>query len=55
MLIQRYAVYLTKLDENQLAAADVNGDEKITNKEALEIVRYTIHMSKNDRIGKLNG
>ena len=42
MLIQRYAVHLIKLDDTQLKAADVNGDGKVTNKDALSILRYSI-------------
>ena len=30
---------------------DVNGDGKVTNKDALEILRYTVKMSKNEKIG----
>ena len=44
---------LKKLDEDQLLAADVNGDGKVTNKDALDILRYTIHMTKNDKIGQI--
>ena len=53
MLVQRYVIKIKQLDDMQKKAADVNGDDKITNKDALEILRYTIHMSKNDRIGKI--
>ena len=51
MLIQRYTINLKKLTENQLLAANVYFDGKVTSKDALEILRYTINLSKNDKIG----
>ena len=42
MLIQRYTIKLKQLDDKQLKAADVNGDGKVTNKDALAILRFTI-------------
>ena len=51
--IQRYVINLKAFDENQLLAADVNGDGKVTAKDALEILRYTLNLSDNDNIGKI--
>ena len=42
MMIQRYAVNLISLDDNQIKAADINKDGKVTNKDALAILRFTI-------------
>ncbi len=50
MLIQRYVLHLAQFDEPALKAADVNGDGKITNKDALEILRYILKLSKNEII-----
>ena len=36
---------------NSTASITENSDSKVTNKDALEILRYTIQMSKNDKIG----
>ena len=33
-------------------SANIYGDEKVTAKNALEIQRYTIRMSKNERVGR---
>ena len=52
MLIQRYVIKLKQLDDEQLLAADVNADNKVTNKDALDILRFTIKQSKNENIGK---
>ena len=46
LVIQRYSINLTKLDDEQLAAADVNGDGKVTAKDALVIQRYSIKLGK---------
>ena len=52
MLIQRYVIHLKNFDEYQLMSANIYGDEKVTAKNALEIQRYTIRMSKNERVGR---
>ena len=52
MFIQRYVINLTKFDDDQLALADINNDNRVTNKDALEILRYTISLSKNELIGQ---
>ena len=49
MLIQRYVLHLAQFDEPALKA-DVNGYGKITNKDALEILRYILKLSKNEII-----
>ena len=52
MLIQRYVINMKKLDETQMKLADVNFDGKVTNKDSLEILRYSINLSKNEKIGQ---
>ena len=42
MVIQRYAVHLVQLTDDQLKAADINKDGKATNKDALSILRFTV-------------
>ena len=44
---------LTVNNNNHYNNSQINSDGKVTNKDALEILRYTIHMSKSDRIGKI--
>lgn len=44
LLVQRYTIGLTKLDDSRLEAADFNGDGKITNLDALQILRSTINL-----------
>ena len=41
-LASRYAVGLFKLDDEQFALADIDGDGRVTNKDALYILRFTI-------------
>ena len=43
---------LAKLDDNALAAADVNNDGKITGADCLVILRYTIKMKNTGRTGE---
>ena len=38
----RYSIKLDKLTDEQLAAADVNGDGKVNAKDSLATLRYTI-------------
>lgn len=42
MLIQRYAIHLISFDSSVLKAADINNDGRVTIKDALIILRYTI-------------
>ena len=42
LLIQRYVINMVKFDDTQMKAADVNCDDKITAKDALEIQPYSI-------------
>ena len=51
MLIQRYAVKIVKLDDDQMKLADVDGNGKVTNADSLNIIRYTIHASVKYPIG----
>ncbi len=46
LLILRYTINLTKLDEGQLKVADVNGDGKVTNKDSMIIQRAAINLEK---------
>ena len=41
-MIRRYALKLAELDAKDYEAADVNGDGKVTAKDALEVLRFTI-------------
>lgn len=52
IMVQRYVIKLTALDDKQLKTADVSGDNKVTTKDALDILRFTIKLSKNENIGK---
>ena len=52
-MVQKYASDKTDLTDKQKILADVNDDGKVDNRDALDILRYTIGLSKNERIGKL--
>jgi len=52
LLLQRYVIGLTKLDNVQLKLADVNGDGKYTNSDCLNILRYSINLNTNSRTGE---
>ncbi len=52
LIILRYTVNLTKLDDEQTAAADVDQDKKVSAKDAMTIQRYTINLANNEYIGK---
>ena len=43
MTVQRYAIKLDQLSDEQLKAADVDKDGKTTSKDALYILRYSIN------------
>ncbi len=53
MLIQRYFVKLISLDDKQQKLADVDGNNKITNADALSILRYTIKANVKFPIGQV--
>ena len=46
LIIQRYTINLTTLDDVQLAAADVNADGKVSGKDAMKIQRITLKLDK---------
>ncbi len=52
IIIQRYVISMTKLDDSQLAVSDVNYDGKVTNKDSLSVLRYTISLGDGMNIGK---
>ena len=52
LLLQRYVIGLTKLDDAALKLADVNGDNKYTNSDCLNILRYSINLNTNSRTGE---
>ena len=52
LLLQRYVIGLTKLDDVQLKLADVNGDGKNTNSDCLNILRYSINLNTNSQTGE---
>ena len=52
LLLQRYVIGLTKLDDVQLKLADVNGDGKNTNSDCLNILRYSINLNTNSHTGE---
>ena len=52
MLIQRFVINLEKLDNNQQKLADVDGNNKVTNADALSILRYTIKANVKYPIGQ---
>ena len=53
MLIQRYSVKLISLDDKQQKLDDVDGNNKITNADALSILRYTIKANVKFPIGQV--
>ena len=53
LAIQRYVINLKKLDSKQSKAADVDGDNKVTNKDAIIILRFTINIKVKYPIGEL--
>ena len=46
MTVQRYAIKLDQLSDEQLKAADVDKDGKTTSKDALYILRYSINLAQ---------
>ena len=52
MLIQRYAVNISDLDDTQKALADVDNNDKVTNSDALNILRYTVKENVKYSIGE---
>ena len=52
MLIQRYAVNLSELDETQKFLGDVDGNGKVTNADAMSILRYTVNENVKYSIGE---
>ncbi len=52
MLIQRYAVNLSNLDDTQKQLADVDGNGKVTNADAMSILRYTVNQNVKYSIGE---
>ena len=52
MVIQRSVIGLHKLDDTQTLLADVTGDGKVTNADALTILRYAIGVSTKSNIGE---
>ena len=45
MTVQRYAIKLAELTDEQLIAADVDKDGKVTAKDALYILRCSINLA----------
>ncbi|MBQ2152707.1 MAG: hypothetical protein II440_04595, partial [Clostridia bacterium] len=53
LIVQRAAINLVAVPDSHKPLADVNKDGKITASDALEILRYTLNLSKNETIGTL--
>lgn len=51
LLIQKHAINIEKLDEVEQKLADVDGNGKVTNADAMHILRYTIHSKVAYNIG----
>ena len=51
MIIQRYVVNIISLDDKQLKLGDVDGDNKVTAKDSLNIMRYTVKAAIKYPIG----
>ena len=45
MTVQRYAIKLAELSEEQIKAADVDNDGKVTAKDALYILRCALNLA----------
>ena len=52
LLIQRYAIGLTKLNRVQQFLADVTQDGKVTAADAMNILRYTIKLKTSSNTGE---
>ena len=51
LIIQRYVVNISSLDDKQLKLGDVDGDNKVTAKDSLNIMRYTVKAAIKYPIG----
>ena len=45
LTVQRYAIKLTSLTDEQIKAADVDKDGKVTSKDAMYILRCSINLA----------
>ena len=46
------SVGLDSYSENEIKLADIDGDGQLTSSDALEILRFSVGLSNNEKIGR---